>query len=196
MLSNYTPLQLRPLSREAQLIRPHPQFAGHVKLNHPAVEVMTDLQNTLPVTITPEADIEAAEAHMRNRGVRLLFVVDEEGALLGLITATDLLGEKPLQFLERHGGVHRDIRVRDLMTSRDDLEVLLMSEVLTARVGHVVATLKACGRQHALVVDTVDGCERVRGLFSASQIARQLSMELEIAPVARSFAEIRNELTH
>ena len=196
MLSDYTPLQLHTLTPGANLIQTDLQNCGHLKINHPALDVMTDLHLTTAVTISPDAGIESAEERMRRRGVHLLFVLDSDGALAGLITATDLLGEKPLQYIERHGGKHRDIRVQDIMTSRERLEVLQLADVQAARIGNIVATLQRCGRQHALVVATIEGCEMVCGLFSASHIARQLAMEIVPAPIAQTFAEIEQELSH
>lgn len=196
MLSDYGPLQLHPLSAGANLIRPDPGISRHLKVNDPAIDVMTDLRHTIAVTVGPDIPIHMAEERMRHRGVRMLFVIDEAGTLAGLITATDLLGEKPLQFIEQHGGVRSDIRVADVMTPRQRLEVLMLPEVLNARIGHIVATLKACGRQHALVVDVVDGTDTVCGLFSATQIARRLGMPINITSVARTFAEIEQELVH
>jgi CBS domain-containing protein len=64
--------------------------------------------------------------------------------------------------------------------------------VETARVGHVLETLRRAGRQHALVVD---GERRVRGIFSISQIARQLGVALPAGgEVARTFSEIEAAL--
>lgn len=196
MLSDYTPLQLRPLGPTTNLVRRDPTLVAELKINQRALEVMTDLRQTRPVSIGAEAGIVAAEERMRHRGVRLLFVVDENDILHGLITATDLLGEKPMQYIERHGGLHRDIRVRDMMTPRDRLEALPLASVAHARIGHIIATLKTCGRQHALVTDVVEGVETVCGLFSASRIARQLGLEISITPVAATFAEIEYQLMH
>ena len=66
-----------------------------------------------------------------------------------------------------------------------------MADVLSARVGHVVATLKAVGRQHAIVIDRDEsGRSLVRGLFSLSQLNRQLGTSIEAFEIARSFAEV------
>lgn len=196
MLSDYPPLQLRPLGPATNLVYRDPALGTELRINQPAILVMTDLRQTRPVSIGAETSIVAAEERMRHRGVRLLFVVDEEDTLLGLITATDLLGEKPLQYIERHGGLHRDIRVGDMMTPRERLEALSLPNVLNARIGHIISTLKACGRQHALVTHVVGGVETVCGLFSASRIARQLGLEISITPVAVTFAEIEYQLMH
>jgi hypothetical protein len=72
-----------------------------------------------------------------------------------------------------------------------------MREVVYARVGHIVATLKESSRQHAMVADLdAHGRQRVRGLFSLTQIARQLGLTLETSEVARTFSEIEASLTH
>ncbi len=95
------------------------------------------------------------------------------------------------------GGRRADIRVRDLMTPHARLEVLPMAAVAHARVGHVLATLRQAGRQHAMAVeDGPDGRQLVRGVFSASQLEKQLGQPLPIGPVARTFAEIEAALAH
>jgi hypothetical protein len=66
-----------------------------------------------------------------------------------------------------------------------------MADVRGSKVGHVVATLRKAGRQHALVVDSdVRGRQTVRGLFSATQIARQLGATIQTSEIARTFSEI------
>jgi hypothetical protein len=70
-----------------------------------------------------------------------------------------------------------------------------MAEVRAAKVGHIVATLKKAGRQHAVVVERdARGRQLVRGLFSATQIARQLGVTIQTSEVARTFSEIESML--
>lgn len=69
-----------------------------------------------------------------------------------------------------------------------------MADVERARVGHVLATLKAAGRQHAMVVEEGPGGPVVRGVFSASQLEMQLGSPVVVASGARSFAEIEAAL--
>ena len=56
----------------------------------------------------------------------------------------------------------------------------------------IIETLKVHNRNHALVVDADPLTERqmVRGIFSASQIARQLGVATQIHSVAKTFAQI------
>ena len=63
----------------------------------PAIEAMTDFLRVNVVAIGPDASVVAANARMISRGVRLLMVTDGDDQVDGLITARDILGEKPLQ---------------------------------------------------------------------------------------------------
>jgi CBS-domain-containing membrane protein len=133
------------------------------------------------------------EAHRRmiQRGVRLLLVVDQDRRVLGAITANDILGERPLQVTAERGLRRGELLVRDIMTPQAQLEVLDLEQVRGAKVGHIVATLRKSGRQHAMVV-SIDGQGRhtVRGVFSATQIARQLGIAIHTSQVAHTFSEI------
>jgi hypothetical protein len=85
------------------------------------------------------------------------------------------------------------------MTPAEAVQVIALADVEGARVGHVLETLRRAGRQHALVVEEVaeGGVRRalVRGIFSVSQLARQLGLLLpQAGEVARTFAEIEAAL--
>lgn len=163
-----------------------------VRIDSAAIEVMTDLARIPPATIEPQANLQQANQAMILRGVRLLLVTEKNGRISGVVTATDLLGEKPVRIAQGRGARREELEVRDLMTPLEDMEAIEMSDVVRAEVGHIVATLENCGRQHALVIerDVEAGKQTLRGIFSASQIARQLGVELTTHESARTFAEI------
>ena len=195
MERNYTPIAARAMRRGALVLQPALEAASPVTLDDPATSVMTDLARVPAVLIDPDVDIEAAMRVMIRRNVHSLFAVNVDNEVEGLITATDLLGEKPLQHLQQFGGLRRDIRVCDLMTPRARLEVLDMARVANACVGQVLATLVHSGRQHAMVVeDGADGREVVRGVFSASRLEKQLGRPVPVAGRAHTFAEIEAAL--
>jgi len=177
-------------------VRPSQVLPERVTLEDPALHVMTDLKNISVVTVRAKTPMEKAHAKMKRYGVRTLLVLDESDHTLGILTTTDILGEKPMRFLQHMGGTHADILVRDIMTPQRELEVLSLQDVMVAKVGHVLATLKASGRQHALVVEANSNVSQsVRGIFSATQIARQLGVHVQINAVARTFAEIEAALS-
>jgi CBS-domain-containing membrane protein len=195
MERRYTPIASQPMRAGAVVRQPALDPAPPIAADDPALSVMTDLTRVPAVLVDPDVDIEAAMRIMIRRNVRSLFVANVDNEILGLLTATDLLGEKPLQHIQQFGGRRRDIRVRELMTPHARLEVLPMSAVAHARVGHVVATLLHAGRQHAMVVeDDADGCQVVRGVFSASQLEKQLGRPIAAGAVAHTFAEIEAAL--
>ncbi|MBI5920276.1 MAG: CBS domain-containing protein [Betaproteobacteria bacterium] len=151
---------------------------------------MTDLRRITAIAIGPSVFIEEASQTMIVHRVGALFVADGH-RLLGIVTAADILGEKPIQLTQQRGIRHEEVLVRDIMTPAERLEVIDITELLHARVGDVVETLKHDGRQHALVVDgTSEVHQMVVGIFSLTQIARQMGSTLIAPDIARTFADI------
>lgn len=164
---------------------------GTVKAHSPALDVMTDLSRIPAATIAADAQLHEANQSMILRGVRLLLVVGNEQKVVGVVTSADILGERPVQVAQNRGLKRGDLRVHDVMTPVESMDVLRLEDVVKAEVGHIVATLKEAGRAHALVVATEsEGRQVLRGIFSASQIARQLGVQIATHEMARTFAEI------
>ncbi len=162
-----------------------------VNVDSPAIQVMTDLSRVPVATITASATLDDANRAMMARGVRLLLVVNETLQVAGLMTSVDILGEKPVLAAQRREVKRHELRVADVMVPVDKMDALSMDDVKKARVGHVVATLKADGRAHAIVVgQDTKGRQALLGIFSASQIARQLGVQIHTHEMARTFAEI------
>ena len=192
---HYAHIVSQPMRAGAVVLQPALESGRRITSDDPAVSVMTDLTRVPAVLVDPDVDIEAAMRIMIRRNVRSLFVVDVDNEILGLITATDLLGEKPLQHIQQYGGRRGEIRVHELMTPHARLEVLPLAEVERARVGHVLASLVHAGRQHAMVVeDDADGRQLVRGVFSVSQLEKQFGRPIAAGAVAHTFAEIEAAL--
>lgn len=191
MIKSYTALTSHPLKSGSSFARPTQVLSQNLSLKDPAISVMTDLRSISVVVVRAMTGMEKANAKMIRNGVRTLLVLDDTDKVAGILTATDVLGEKPVRFLQEVGGTHADILVRDVMTVQRDLQVLKMEDINAARVGDILTTLKKAGRQHAIAVEeNADGTQTVRGLFSATQIARQLGVQLKTAEVAKIFAEI------
>lgn len=195
-MSEFLALPPQKLAPGATYYQPQQVSSAHVEPGDPAVHVMTDLKTVMAITIGPDKPVDAASERMIRHSVRLLLVIDDQESILGLVTATDILGEKPLQFIQKSGGRREDVLVSNIMTPQEKLEVLCMKDVAAAKVGNIIATLKKSGRQHALVVDTdaPGQAQRVRGIFSASQISKLLGVEIQTSDIARTFAEIQTRL--
>jgi CBS domain-containing protein len=194
MKETFAPLSAGPLAAGATYVRRVDETAHRVTLTSPALEVMTDLLQVQAATVEPNVSIDAALERMKHAGVRLLLVANNQHELLGIVTARDLQGERPVRFQTEIGVKRAEVLVRDVMTPRDLLEVIALRDVERSQVGNVVATLKRMGRQHALVADGANGRLRVRGLFSTTRIGRQLGVTLDVEGQAHTFAELEAAL--
>lgn len=162
----------------------------------PAGSVMVDFCRECAATVEPHQHLDAALEQMQHAGVRALLVV-ADGRVSGLITAYDIQGEKPVQFMQSSDCIHhpqcrhQDVEVADIMTPIEELPTLRMEALATANVGNVLETFRQTGHTHLLVMETSSiGEASVRGLVSRAQVERQLG----IAPTASALPQIENEI--
>jgi hypothetical protein len=114
----------------------------------------------------------------------------------GLITSTDLRGDKQMGVVHERHLRYDDLCVADVMTQLASLDAVDYGRMRTATVGNAIATLKRLGRNHLLVVEpaTPQTPGRVRGVISVAQIERQLGTGVDVVPIANSFSEIERAL--
>jgi len=173
-----------------------PSNNSAVDLESPALDVMTDLTQVRAATTHPSTMLRQAEQIMIYQGVRMLFVVTDMPVIEGLITATDLHGDKQMRAVHQRGVHYDDLCVGDVMTELSMLNAIDYGRLKAATVGDAITALKHHGRDHLLVVESVAGqaTRRVRGVISRSQIERQLGRTIEMTPIASSFSEIERAL--
>jgi len=195
-MTHFKPLEYSAIAKGVKINRRTTNRATDVAMDDPATLVMTDFNEITPFSIEPTATIDDANDKMIACGVRLLFVTDTAGSLLGLVTARDILGEKPLKYLQEHGGRREDIITQEIMTPHEQLLALRMHDVQLASVGDIIETMKAFGRQHILVSEPLEGDsgETISGIFSTSQISRQVGFTIELVERATNFAEVEKTL--
>ena len=182
----YTPRDCIPLQTNLPIERPE-QPPELVHFHDSAMQVFTDFARVYPVTVTADRTIDYALHKMKNSGVRLLLVVDKKHHMIGLISAYQIMGDDPVRLAEDRQLDHSQITVAMLMQPQSDIKVLELSHLRDARVGHIVATLHQLEQKYMIVVDQ----GHVSGLFSASQISRQLGRKiLEEEMPAHSLAEM------
>ena len=198
MEKNFKPLKFHHLDSSISYFRPRQELPDRIKLTSPAMDTMTDLRQVTAIMVSLTTPLDMALERMIKGGVRMLLVTDANGRIQGIITSRDIQGEKPLKILEKTGGTRRDLVVGDLMTLKNRLEVLMIGDVLRAKVGDIIATLKEVDRQHAIVVDTDPhtGELAVRGIFSLAQIGRQLGLEISPTQRATTFADLEWAMHH
>jgi CBS-domain-containing membrane protein len=196
MTKSFTALTSQPFKTGTDLARPVQVLPKHVTLEDPAINVMTDLRSVSVLNVRSKTSLDKANAKMIRYGVRMLLVTDDTDTVCGVLTATDVLGDRPVRFLQEMGGTHADILVRDVMSVVREMSASSLEDVNKAKVGNILAMLKVAGRQHALVVENkADGSQTVRGLFSATQIARQLGVQIGTTEISKVFAEIEAKVS-
>jgi CBS domain containing-hemolysin-like protein len=170
-------------------------LSARVEITDPALAVMTDLRRVPAVTIPADSAIDVAMQRMMHAGVRLLLVLGEYAAVVGLVTARDIMGEKPVRIAAANRIPRDAVKVGEIMVPEGQIEVLDLAEVGRSAVGDVVLTLREAGRQHALVMEAGDP-PQIRGIFSISQIGRQLGVKIQSTAVVQSFAELEHLLVN
>jgi signal-transduction protein with cAMP-binding, CBS, and nucleotidyltransferase domain len=190
------PLPSFRIDRGLSIAQARPPNSDAVTWDSPALDVMTDLTQVRAATTHPATSLRQAEQMMIYQGVRMLFVVTDMPSIEGLITTTDLRGDRPMRIVHERGLRYDDLCVGDVMTGLSMLDAIDLERVGAATVANAVATLKRLGRNHLLVVEAASGStpSRVRGVISRSQIERQLGTPLDITPIASSFSEIERAL--
>lgn len=196
MIREFTALSSTPLKPHATFEHP-PVPPELIHLDSPGVTVMTDFKFVHPVTVSPETGIDDALGKMKTAGVRLLLVTNDLNEVVGIITANDIMGEKPIKIVGETRINRSDINVSTIMTAQPDISVLDMVSVRNAQVGHIIETLHQLERQHVLVVeiDRATKAQRIVGMFSISQISKFLGRNVrdEVIP-AHSLAEIVQQI--
>ena len=186
---------LKPLElpRAARILQPPRVRADKVTSESPALAVMTDLRKVRVITINPETPLNAALMVMINAKVRLLIAIDRAGVIVGLVSAQDVMGEKPLR-VANDNRIHRDaVTVQQIMTRNSAVRPLNIGDVEHASVSDIVMHLIESHKQHALVVERggESGAFHACGIFSAPQIGRQLGEDINVSDgLAQSFSEL------
>ena len=177
-------------------LSPDPRSGAAVE-SDPATRVMTDFERVVPITVEPIVSIDLALRKMKDSGVRLLLVTDARDNIAGVITSYDIQGEKPIQLSEESRIHHTKITVEKIMTPLEEMPAFDYAFVQQSLVRHVINTMKALNRQHALVVEDHRGGQRIRGLFSTSQIGKMLGRKIfDPMHAAHSLAAMQQDMTH
>ena len=196
MLESFRHIRLQDMVDVKHLLSPE-QLQAPINLNSSAVDVMTDFQTVVPVSISQETQIDEALEWMKNQHVRLLFATDEKGAFSGVVTARDIMGSRVMSYMQTHGLSREFMMVKHVMAARAQLQALTYEQLQHSKIGDVMLTLKDSGEQHILVIDeSIAQVKRIRGIISASDVSRKLKIGFEIMYEAKSFAEIERVVTH
>lgn len=147
----------------------------YVRATDPAMSVMIDYRTRSSVTVSETARLDNALEHMKHAGVKCAFVIDEKKTVIGMITAHDMLGEKPQQHMHFTGATHDDVLVKDIMQKISDWRVADIKDIEQSTVGDVWEAFNETRMTHLPVMETTESNEqRLRGLLSFAKVKRLL----------------------
>lgn len=147
-------------------------------MDDPALAVMMDFSQAPPKTIHEDSPIDDALNLMKIHGVHLLFVTNNSDQPIGVIASEDLLGEGPIKIQQERRIPRSKIPVKALMEKLNDIPALDIDVVTNFKIGNIVNTLKAHHRHYAVVIKNNGGDQKIRGIFTTSQISQQLHMQI------------------
>jgi len=159
-----------------------------------------------PVTVTADVPITEALRLMRDRQVRRLPVLDEQGNLIGIVSEKDLLYASPspatsLSIYEMHYLLSQ-LRIQELMTT-DVITVspdTLLEEAARIMVDHKIGGLPVTdGRKLLGIITQTDIFEVLLEQFGARQKGLRLSLEIperkgEMARITTAIAQLGGDI--
>jgi len=139
---------------------------------------MTDFTQTPPHTIGLEDPIDNALTAMKLHSVHLLFVLDDQDQIKGLVASEDILGELPIKIIQERRITRSKVLVKMIMRPIENIIAFDIDVINHAKVGNIINTLKAENRDYALVVKSNNTQQIIRGIFTTSDISHQLHKDI------------------
>ncbi|EKD73398.1 MAG: CBS protein [uncultured bacterium] len=187
-----TTIMLLPKSHFVQ----PPKVPELIHLHDPALSIMINLEHRPASHISVDDHITDTLLVEKVGKEHLLFVLDEDNTILGIVTAEDIHGEKPYQIIQEKRIKRHEITVKMVMTPFDRTLCLEMEYLRHAKVSNIIATLIESKEHYALVVEknANNTAHVVKGFFWASLIGHALGSDITgTKPSAQSIAELQRE---
>jgi len=155
-----------------------PENIVNINLDSPATMIFTDFKHSKPLTIESTMMAVETEKLMQKAHVRLKFILDENNHFLGIVSLEDLSKQNILKEIAK--GFHSidELMVTDFMSPREKIRAINYKDILNLSINDVIHALQENHEQHCLVLESEK--HRIRGVISASDIARKLHIPINI----------------
>ena len=161
--------------------------AEQLTINSEAASVITDFSKKRPQLIEKDVLVDEALYMMKMGHVRSKLVIDHDENFLGVVSSSDLASYKVLHIAQLRNVSRNELTVENLMIEKGSLRAIEYDKITFYSIGDVLETLKNLGQQHVLLIDKE---QQLRGLISATDIARALQVPININEKAHTFKEI------
>ena len=169
-----------------------PDHFDDITSQSPALAVFTDFRAHQPATVFPDSPVTLAQRLLVNTHLSALAVVDQAQIVCGLITEAGL-NEQAIMGKISQGRTRDELQVRDFWLPIDKVMAIDYKDLNRYSVGKIIDLLREERQPLMLVVDRDD--HLVRGILSASEIARRLHRAVEIE-MDSSFSDIFDAVMH
>lgn len=193
MLDDYRSLKFYEMVKPTSVVDSD-YTSNELNLDTPAISVMKDYRREQAETIQTGTSINIAKRRMAKIDVPMLYVVDRDFELVGVLTSRDLSGEKTVTFMQLEGCTIDDVKVENIMTKKEELHALFVQDVLASRIGDVLQTMHNIGSGFVLVTMLENDMPAIRGMISAHYIAKKLGVFFDPMHSAKNFAELAQAL--
>ncbi|MFT5710231.1 MAG: CBS domain-containing protein [Halioglobus sp.] len=164
--------------------------SGHLDMDSRALDMFTDFEQRQPLMLEASVGIADAEYLMKKAHVHLMLVISKEESFRGVVSLADLVSVKVTKAMAATGLKRGELTVGDVMTQKSDMHAIEFKEFSHAKIRDLVSTMEDLGENHLLIVDSAN--KSVRGIVSASDIARRLHVSVHISERAKTFSDIYN----
>ncbi|MBJ7554006.1 CBS domain-containing protein [Marinomonas spartinae] len=155
-----------------------PVTIENTTLYSPALCVFTDFKTSAPRVIESNTRADELVRLMRKEHVRMKVVVDEKNNFVGVISLEDLSEDAFIKHVA-NGYARSELLVADLMKPKDKVLALSYASLKNSDIESLLYSQRETEGQHLLVID--EETKTIRGLVSASDIARQLRLDIDVA---------------
>lgn len=180
---------VKNLSDNCGLVTARPE-PTKVDLNSPASTLMVDFTKVHAINVSEAVSVDDALEVMRSNGIRSLMVLDKNGEFVGVVTAMDIMGRKPMVYANESGTSRVDVLVQNIMLAKNKLKAISRNDVEQASLADLMRVFNTLNEQHVLVVDDSDNPMQISGMFSASDFKRALGIDPVDNVMAKSFSDL------
>jgi len=188
----FKPLPLSSMTHAPEL----PKVQRLAQPHDAALSLLTDLHHSACVVAHQQDDLDQTMHLMMRAGVRMVFVSGVHGELIGMVTAEDIQGERPVLRASSQLVPHSELTVADVMVPVTQWDTVDLASVRTARLGDIAETMHEHGLRYLLVTQHKQGKTMLRGMFSARRLEMAMNTTIEPDLHSRSFAELEMVLAH
>ncbi|KMT66741.1 CBS domain-containing protein [Catenovulum maritimum] len=154
-----------------------PNQASEISLHSKATDIATDFKINRPLVIDSNTKAVEAEYLMKKAHVKLKLVLDKADNFIGTLSFNDLNDQEIIK--KAAIGVDRsELIVTDFMRMKATLKSIDWSALEHISIKTLVHFLKDRTEQHILITD--EKGNTLRGLISASDIARRLQLDVNL----------------